>query len=161
MVICGYNDEARFFVVRNSWGRKFGDKGYCYIPYGYVENEALLNGACIITEISDTKLQVKGSDQKAVVSFDLTDSNIKSEILTNLIREEKIKLDKLNKELTERSRLFNELFQQLGNNGVVRLFVTARKSVWIGNAAISSERKKTYITNAFANLMLSMPRAAR
>lgn len=118
MVICGYNDEARFFVVRNSWGRKFGDKGYCYIPYGYVENEALLNGACIITEISDTKLQVKGSDQKAVVSFDLTDSNIKSEILTNLIREEKIKLDKLNKELTDRSRLFNELFQQLGNNGV-------------------------------------------
>lgn len=118
MVICGYNDEARFFVVRNSWGRKFGDKGYCYIPYGYVENEALLNGACIITEISDTKLLVKGSDQKAVVSFDLTDSNIKSEILTNLIREEKIKLDKLNKELTDRSRLFNELFQQLGNNGV-------------------------------------------
>lgn len=118
MVICGYNDEARFFVVRNSWGRKFGDKGYCYIPYGYVENEALLNGACIISEISDTKLQVKGSDQKAVVSFDLTDSNIKSEILTNLIREEKIKLDKLNKELTGRSRLFNELFQQLGNNGV-------------------------------------------
>ena len=118
MVICGYNDEARVFVVRNSWGRKFGDKGYCYIPYGYIENEALLNGACIITEISDTKLQVKGSDSKAVVSFDLTDSNIKSEILTNLIREEKIKLDKLNKELTERSRLFNELFQQLGNNGI-------------------------------------------
>ncbi len=118
MIICGYNDEARVFVVRNSWGRKFGDKGYCYIPYGYIENETLLNGACIITGISDTKLQVKGSDSKAVVSFDLTDSNIKSEILTNLIREEKIKLDRLNRDLTERSRLFNELFQQLGNNGV-------------------------------------------
>ena len=118
MVICGYNDETHFFVVRNSWGRTFGDKGYCYIPYGYIENETLLNCACIITEINDTTLQVKGSDQKTVVSFDLTDSNIKSEILTNLIREEKIKLDKLNKELTERSRLFNELFQQLGNNGI-------------------------------------------
>ena len=118
MIICGYNDEARFFVVRNSWGRKFGDKGYCYIPYGYIEQESLLNGACIISEISDTKLQVKGTDQKAVVSFDLTDSNIKSEILTNLIREEKIKLQKLTKILTERSRLFNELFQQLGNNGI-------------------------------------------
>ena len=118
MIICGYNDEARFFVVRNSWGRKFGDKGYCYIPYGYIENEALLNGACIISEISDTKLQVKSTDQNAVVSFDLTDSNIKSEILTNLIREEKIKLQKQTKILTERSRLFNELFQQLGNNGI-------------------------------------------
>ena len=118
MVICGYNDEARFFVVRNSWGLSFGDKGYCYIPYGYIEDENLMNGACIITEISDTKLQVKNTDHKSVVSFDLTDSNIKSEILTNLIREEKIKLGKLNKELLERSRKFNELFQQLGNNGI-------------------------------------------
>lgn len=118
MIICGYNDEAHFFVVRNSWGRKFGDKGYCYIPYGYIEQESLLNGACIITEISDTKLKVKGTDQKTVVSFDLTDSNIKSEILTNLIREEKIKLQKTTKSLTERSRMFNELFQQLGNNGI-------------------------------------------
>ena len=118
MVLCGYNDETRFFVVRNSWGVKFGEKGYCFIPYGYIENEILLNGACIITEVSDSKLQVKGSDQKSVFAFDLTDANIKAEILENLIREEKTKLDKLTKELTERSRIFNELFQQLGNNGI-------------------------------------------
>lgn len=118
MVICGYNDEARFFVVRNSWGSKFGVKGYCYIPYAYIESQELLNAACIITDISDTKLTVKGSDQKAVVSFDLTDSNIKSEILTNLIRDEKVKLSKLTKQLTERSKSFNTLFQQLGNNAI-------------------------------------------
>lgn len=118
MVICGYNDEARFFVVRNSWGSKFGVKGYCYIPYAYIDSPELLNGACIITEISDTNLKVKGSDQKAVVSFDLTDSNIKSEILTNLIRDEKFKLGKLTKQLTERSKSFNTLFQQLGNNAI-------------------------------------------
>lgn len=116
MVICGYNDEARFFVVRNSWGKNFGVKGYCYIPYAYIENADLLNGACIITNISDTKLRVKFSDQKTVLSFDLTDSNIKSEILTNLIRDEKIKVEKLNNQLTERSKSFNTLFQQLGNN---------------------------------------------
>lgn len=118
MVICGYSDAARIFVVRNSWGRKFGDKGYCYIPYGYIEDGRLLNEACIITEISGTKLQVKGGDSKVVTSFDLMDANVKSEILKNLIGEEKIKLNKLNKELAERSHLFNELFQQLGNNGV-------------------------------------------
>ncbi|MDE6871056.1 MAG: hypothetical protein K2J62_02905 [Bacteroidales bacterium] len=118
MVICGYNDDARFFVVRNSWGKKFGVKGYCYIPYAYIENPELLNGACIITDISDTKLKVKGSDQKAVVSFDLTDSNIKSEILTNLIRDEKVKLGRLTRRFTEQSKNFNTLFQQLGNNTV-------------------------------------------
>lgn len=116
MIICGFNDEARFFVVRNSWGHKFGVKGYCYIPYEYIGDPQLLNGACIITDISDTKLKVKASDQNAVVSFDVNDSNIKSEILNNLIREEKIKLNKLTKELTERSKNFNTLFQQLGNN---------------------------------------------
>lgn len=116
MIVCGFNDEARFFVVRNSWGQKFGIKGYCYIPYSYLGDPKLLNGACIITDISDTKLTVKGSDQKAVVSFDLADSNIKSEILKNLIREEKIKLDRLTNKLTERSKNFNTLFQQLGNN---------------------------------------------
>ena len=118
MVVCGYNDDARLFVVRNSWGVGFGEKGYCYIPYSYFDDEDLLLSACIITEISNTQLQVKDADQKAIVSFDLTDSNIKTEILTNLIREEKLKLQKLTKDLKHRSRLFNELFQHLGNNGV-------------------------------------------
>lgn len=116
MVICGYNDEAKFFVVRNSWGVQFGDKGYCYIPYAYVSNTDLLNGACIITEISDTKFKVEGADLKAVVSFDMTDSNIKSEILKNLIQEEKVVLGRLRYLLEEQSRNFNLLFQFLGNN---------------------------------------------
>lgn len=36
MVICGYSDENRIFIVRNSWGTGFGDKGYCYMPYSYI-----------------------------------------------------------------------------------------------------------------------------
>ena len=118
MVICGYNDEARFFVVRNSWGNGFGIKGYCYIPYAYIANPELLNNACIITDISDAKLKVKGSDRNAAVYFDLADSNIKSEILTNLIYDEKIKLRRLSIQLAARSKNFNTLFQQLGNNAV-------------------------------------------
>jgi C1A family cysteine protease len=26
------------FLVRNSWGPDWGDKGYCYIPYAYLTN---------------------------------------------------------------------------------------------------------------------------
>lgn len=32
----GYNDAKQHFIVRNSWGEEFGDKGYCYIPYDFI-----------------------------------------------------------------------------------------------------------------------------
>lgn len=36
MLVVGYSDGDRHFIVRNSWGSAWGDRGYCYIPYGYV-----------------------------------------------------------------------------------------------------------------------------
>lgn len=32
----GYDDAASWFIVRNSWGEAWGDKGYCYMPYAYL-----------------------------------------------------------------------------------------------------------------------------
>lgn len=37
----GYNEEQQRFIVRNSWGVGWGDKGYCYMPYAYLENRDL------------------------------------------------------------------------------------------------------------------------
>jgi len=39
MLCVGYSDADNVFVVRNSWGAGWGDKGYCYIPYSYVMND--------------------------------------------------------------------------------------------------------------------------
>jgi C1A family cysteine protease len=39
MLCVGYSDTDRVFIVRNSWGSDWGDKGYCYIPYDYLMNE--------------------------------------------------------------------------------------------------------------------------
>lgn len=36
MLCVGYSDPDQMFIVRNSWGKDWGDKGYCYIPYDYV-----------------------------------------------------------------------------------------------------------------------------
>jgi C1A family cysteine protease len=36
MLVVGYLDDAHHFVVRNSWGPAWGDRGYCYIPYSYL-----------------------------------------------------------------------------------------------------------------------------
>lgn len=38
MCAVGYNDSERVFIVRNSWGSNWGDKGYCYMPYDYLLN---------------------------------------------------------------------------------------------------------------------------
>ncbi|NQZ88856.1 MAG: C1 family peptidase [Colwellia sp.] len=35
LLAVGYDDEKQHFIVRNSWGEEFGDKGYCYIPYEF------------------------------------------------------------------------------------------------------------------------------
>lgn len=35
LLIVGYDDRRRLFVVRNSWGHDWGDLGYCYLPYAY------------------------------------------------------------------------------------------------------------------------------
>ena len=32
----GYDDAARHFIILNSWGDKFGDKGYFYMPYDFI-----------------------------------------------------------------------------------------------------------------------------
>ena len=32
----GYDDMQECFIVRNSWGEGWGDKGYFYMPYEYI-----------------------------------------------------------------------------------------------------------------------------
>lgn len=36
-VIVGYDENKRRFIVRNSWGTYWGDKGYAYVPYDYLD----------------------------------------------------------------------------------------------------------------------------
>jgi C1A family cysteine protease len=36
VAIVGYDMAKRVFIVRNSWGSKWGDRGYFYMPFDYV-----------------------------------------------------------------------------------------------------------------------------
>jgi len=38
MLIVGYDDEHQKFIVQNSWGEEWGDKGYGGFPYGIVKH---------------------------------------------------------------------------------------------------------------------------
>lgn len=41
MLCVGYSDADQVFIVRNSWGTKWGDHGYCYMPYKYLISPTL------------------------------------------------------------------------------------------------------------------------
>jgi C1A family cysteine protease len=41
VMLVGYDDEKRLWIVRNSWGLQWGDKGYFYMPYDYMLNPDL------------------------------------------------------------------------------------------------------------------------
>jgi C1A family cysteine protease/uncharacterized tellurite resistance protein B-like protein len=43
MLCVGYKDSAQVFIVRNSWGDNWGDRGYCYIPYKYMTDPNLIH----------------------------------------------------------------------------------------------------------------------
>jgi C1A family cysteine protease len=37
----GYDEKKQYFFVRNSWGEAWGDRGYFYMPYAYLQNKYL------------------------------------------------------------------------------------------------------------------------
>ncbi|XP_011403307.1 PREDICTED: uncharacterized protein LOC105312396 [Amphimedon queenslandica] len=41
VVAVGYDDSKRYFKLLNSWGSRWGDNGYFYMPYQFIENSSL------------------------------------------------------------------------------------------------------------------------
>ena len=39
VMVVGYNDKTERFIVRNSWGMRWGIGGYCFLPYEFVLDE--------------------------------------------------------------------------------------------------------------------------
>jgi C1A family cysteine protease len=41
VLVVGYDDTKRWFVIRNSWGPNVQDHGYFYMPYAYATDSQL------------------------------------------------------------------------------------------------------------------------
>ncbi|CAF1252449.1 unnamed protein product [Rotaria sp. Silwood1] len=53
MLAVGYIDQSQQFIVKNSWGPQWGDKGYGYIPYQYMSNPKYCSDLHTIKTISE------------------------------------------------------------------------------------------------------------
>ena len=53
VLIVGYDRKRKLFIVRNSWGSGWGDKGYFYMPYQYVLSANLCDDFWAIYTVED------------------------------------------------------------------------------------------------------------
>ncbi|QKF93594.1 peptidase C1a [Fadolivirus algeromassiliense] len=53
IVLCGYDDDKKVFIFRNSWGTAWGDNGYGYLPYGYVLDSKLASDFWTVRQVQD------------------------------------------------------------------------------------------------------------
>ena len=114
MIICGYSDQERVFIVRNSWGKRFGDKGYCYIPYSYITDPELMQQACIITEINEAEIKVVGNNHRVSVSFNTADAQVQVAIKRTLLDEARLIIVDLQAQLDVARKDYFRLVENIG-----------------------------------------------
>lgn len=51
LLVVGYRDADLHFIVRNSWGSGFGDGGYVYLPYAYLQDSNLSSDFWVIQAV--------------------------------------------------------------------------------------------------------------
>lgn len=49
LLVVGYRNSTSSFIVRNSWGSNWGEKGYCHIPFSYLLNSDLADDFWVVT----------------------------------------------------------------------------------------------------------------
>lgn len=57
VLLVGYDDSKKCFIVRNSWGANWGANGYFYLPYAYVTNPQLSGDFWTIINVIDRQLK--------------------------------------------------------------------------------------------------------
>lgn len=54
IVAVGYDDAKKAFIIRNSWGTEWGDKGYFYMPYKVIKNTGMSGDFWTVRMVSGT-----------------------------------------------------------------------------------------------------------
>ena len=108
MVLCGFNEEQRVFKVRNSWGKEFGDGGYCYLSYDYIMQYGYWD--CIAIQEIEVAQEIEGGGEEVerledtvftIIQNDRPQLNFSETDLVIRYALRKNFLDRLKKELSD------------------------------------------------------------
>lgn len=75
VALVGFDDIRKVFIVRNSWGEGWGDKGYFYMPYEFIKNSDYASDFWTITK----------TDDKCTLENHLKNKILHQKLLDNLI----------------------------------------------------------------------------
>lgn len=120
MAIVGYDEEAKFYILRNSWGPEFGDKGYCYVSAGYIDDPELNNFCCIISRTSDSESAVGDNPLPVVAGIGGTEAEIELRSLRNTLEYAGLQLEWLTSEFRASYKYFINLIDKLSLPSVRR-----------------------------------------
>lgn len=112
MVLVGYSEADKCYIVRNSWGESFGDKGYCYISAAYIDDPAYNNFSFIIAETTDDAGATTAPPLTA--PFAGTETQIKIAATRNIIDEARTRLRSRQRLYDETYKYYSRLTQRLG-----------------------------------------------
>lgn len=124
MVICGYSDREGYFIVRNSWGKDYGDNGYCYFPYSTFRHGGVIDSCYVITGISDAGFANLDGSSSECAGLSGSNNSAKYEILRNMLIEKTYLLNESKKKLEQDKRRYSELCKQLGEREVTDLSIS-------------------------------------
>ena len=53
VLLVGYNKDNNTFIARNSWGTRWGDKGYFYMPFQVIQNNRMSSDFWVIKSMAN------------------------------------------------------------------------------------------------------------
>lgn len=53
VLLVGYDMSRQVFIVRNSWGQYWGDKGYFYMPFQVIQNTSMSSDFWVINQVQN------------------------------------------------------------------------------------------------------------